>query len=71
MAADLDLKITVISNDSSNGKRFNFRGVALKAKKSQPAIPIPFISSTPANTILFRFFGQIEVVTFSFAILGQ
>ena len=67
MAAAVDIIIT--NND--NSKEFRFRGVSMKPKKSQPAIPIPLVNTTSANTILFRLFGQIEVIVFSFAIFNN
>jgi len=67
MVAATDLIIT--NND--NGNQFNFRGVNMKPKKAQPAIPVPLINTSAANTVLFRLFGQIEVIAFSFAIFND
>ena len=61
----------VIITNNDNGKQFNFRGVSLKPKKAQAAIPIPLVNTTAANTILFRLFGQTEVIVFSFAIFNN
>lgn len=44
-----------------NSKLFLFRGTKpLKVKRSQPAIPVPLINTSPANTFLFRFQGKSQ-----------
>lgn len=67
MALQEEARVT----NGTNGKIFIFRGVSAKPKKSQPVIPIPFINNTPANTYLFRFFGQIELITITFTIVDD
>ena len=67
MALEEDARIV----NAGNSKIFIFRGVAAKPKKTQPVIPIPLISNTPENTFLFRFFGQLEMITFSFVIVDD
>ncbi len=67
MAAETDVTIT----NNTSGKKFLFRGVSFKAKKSQPVLPFPLINQTPANTFLFRFFGQSEIASFSFGIFND
>ncbi len=67
MALQEDARIT----NSANSKIFIFRGVASKPKKAQPVIPIPIINNTPGGAFLFRFFGQMETNTFTFAIVDD
>ena len=67
MALEEEARVT----NGPNGKIFIFRGVSAKPKKGQPVIPIPFINNTPANTYLFRFFGQIELITITFTIVDD
>ncbi len=68
MAAIVDLTLT----NAGNSKQFQFRAAApLNISKSQPVIAIPFIDTTPANTILFRLSGQEEKVSFSFALFDD
>ncbi len=60
-----------ITNDT-NSKQFIFRGVnSFKPKKVQPVSAIPLVNTTPGNNALFRFTGQQEEVTFSFAIFDD
>lgn len=62
--------VTMVNND--NSKQFLFRGVRpFKRKKSQPVIDVAFINTTPANTFLFRFFGQSEMADFEFALFDD
>ena len=66
--ADIDSTIRL----DSNSKLFNFRAVSdFKVKKLQNVISVPFIATTPSNTVLFRFSGQMEEVTFSFALFDN
>ena len=65
----LETDVTITNNTS--GKKFLFRGVSFKPKKSQPVLPFPLINQTPNNTFLFRFFGQSETASFSFAIVND
>ena len=63
-------EVTITNN--KNSKQFLFRAVApIRNKKEQPVISIPLINTTPDDTILFRFFGQSEEITFSFAIYND
>ena len=64
MALDTDITMVNVTKSLT----CLFRGVSQRPKKSQPAIPIPLIDTTPANTLLFRFFGQTEVIAFSFVV---
>ena len=51
------------------GKYFYFRGVSgYKTNQKQTALSVPLISTTGANTFLFRFSGQILKISFSFAL---
>lgn len=65
--ADTDLILT----NNSNNKQFLLRGVGMRPKKAQPAVPIPLISTTPTNTLLFRFFGQTEQVNITAALFND
>jgi hypothetical protein len=66
--ADIDATIT----NNTNSKQFKFRAVHnWKFGKNQPVMSIPFIDTTPENTILFRFFGQQEKVSFSFVLFDD
>lgn len=67
MTVETDVTIT----NNTSGKKFLFRGVAFNPKKSQPVLPFPLINQTPANTFLFRFFGQSEIASFSFGIFND
>ena len=68
MAAVTDVKI--INND--NSKEFLFRGVTpFEVNKTQPPISIPLVNTSSENTILFRFIGQSEFITFSFALFDD
>lgn len=67
MAAITDA--TIVNN---NSKKFLFRGVtAFQVKKEQPATVIPFVSSSAGNTIIFKFSGQVEKISFKFAIFND
>lgn len=60
-----------IKNNTSN-KYFLFRCVTpFNSRKSQPSIDIPLINSTAGNNVIFRFTGQKEEVSFSFAIFND
>lgn len=62
--------ITMVNND--NGKEFLFRGVQpASRRRSQPAISVPLINTTEANTFLFRFMGQSGFFEFNFAIFAD
>lgn len=68
MAANNDAYL--INND--NSYKFFFRCVSpFKNKKSQPVVSLPLVNTTAANNVLFRFFGQDEEVSFSFAIFND
>lgn len=59
--------VTITNNN--NSRQFLFRGVQpLSRRRDQPAINIPLISTTEANTFLFRFAGQSGILDFTFAI---
>jgi len=60
-----------IVNDTSS-KKFIFRALApLKNRKAQPPIEIPFISRSGTANILFKYSGQIEEISFTFAIFDD
>ena len=62
----------VIIENNTLSEQFLFRGVELfKPKKTQPPIVIPLINTSPANTFLFRFFGQTETIVFTFALFND
>lgn len=68
MAAQTDVTLT----NRKTSKDFLFRGVTdWKVKKDQPVTSIPFVNTTPSSTILFRFFGQTEKVSFNFVIFDD
>lgn len=68
MAANVDVTLT----NSSNSLQFLFRSVApFRNRKSQPAQAIPFVDATAANNLLFRFIGQTEEVSFTFALFND
>ena len=68
MTANVDVTLT----NGDNGKQFQFRAVApFKNRKSQPASAIPLVDTKPTNTLLFRFIGQSEEVTFTFALFDD
>lgn len=68
MAVDNDVTIT----NSATSKTVYLRGVRnLENSKSQPVLSIPFVDTTPANTLLFRFFGQSERVNVAFLIFDD
>jgi len=68
MAAPNDLKIT----NRDNSKTILLRAVApMKQKVFQPPIAIPLVNTSSTNTILFRFIGQSEEVTFTFALFDD
>jgi len=68
MAAPNEVTLT---NHTSN-KAIFFRCVApVKVKRAQPAMPIPLIGTSPTNTFLFRFQGQSETISFTFAIFDD
>ena len=68
MAAEND----VIMENNATSTQFRFRAVnVLKPKKSQPPISIPIINAGPENNVLFRFVGQSEEVTFTFALFDD
>lgn len=58
--------------NSGNSKQFLFRAVSpLRNKKEQPVISIPLVNQAAEDNILFRFFGQSEEITFSFALFND
>ena len=62
----------VTLTNNTNSKSIYFRCVApVKVKRAQPAIPIPLIGTFPNNTFLFRFAGQSETISFTFAIFDD
>ncbi len=68
MAAINDVTLT---NDKT-GEKFLFRGVApFGRKKSQPTMSIPFIGTSSENNMLFRFTGQSETASFTFALFDD
>jgi len=68
MAATTDVRI----KNNDNDKQFLFRGVTpFEVGKSQPPIAVPIVNTTSANTFLFRFIGQTEIITFSFALFND
>lgn len=68
MTVDIDATVT----NNSNSKQFLFRGINnWQVQKSQPVTTIPFVDSTPDNTVLFRFFGQTEKISFNFLIFND
>lgn len=55
-----------------NNYAFYFRGAApVRNNKNQPVISVPLIGTDPDNTFLFRFFGQSETLSFTFAIFDD
>jgi len=64
------LTVLVIQNNDNN-KIFSFRGVEFTPRKRQNTISIPIVNASAANNVLFRFFGQEESVTFSFALFND
>ena len=67
MAAQTD--VTIVNND--NSKKFLFRGVSFKNRKFQPSIDVPIVNATAANRVIFRFTGQSQDLTFSFALFDD
>jgi hypothetical protein len=62
----------IILENNTSSKQFLFRAVApLRVRKSQPAIAIPLVNTSPDNTFLFRFSGQEEEVSFTFALFDD
>lgn len=60
-----------LTNDT-NSKKFQFKCLKpLRNRKSQQAMSVPFVNNGPDNTIWFRFFGQEEEVSFTFAIFDD
>lgn len=58
--------------NNTNSKKFVFRALApLTNRKSQPAIAIPLINRSGTANILFRFIGQSEEVSFTFAVFDD
>lgn len=56
-------------DNKKNNKSVKFRGVApVNNNKTQPVLDVPLISTSPANTFLFRLFGQSEEFSLNFAI---
>lgn len=54
---------------TSPSRRYLFRIIApLRNAKSQPVSAIPFVNQSAQNNALFRFSGQTEEYSFSFAI---
>ena len=56
--------VTIVANivrPTPTTRTFLFRGVSMKPRKAQPAIAVPLVDTTPANTTLFRFFGQTTI----------
>lgn len=57
---------------SGSNPLYKFKAIApLTDRISQSAIAIPFISTSPANTLLFRFSGQLEEYKFTFYIYND
>lgn len=53
-------------------KSYKLRGVSnVRVTTTQPALTIPFVSNTSADTYLFRFTGQLQTVTLNFAIFND
>jgi len=66
--ADIDATIT----NNTNSKVFSFRGVHnWRTNKTQPVQSIPFVNQDSENNVLFRFFGQTEGFSFSFALFDD
>ncbi len=62
--------VTLLNNDTSNS--FFFRAVTpFRSRKSQPATALPLINTSSTNTVLFRFFGQSEEVSFTFVLFDD
>lgn len=58
---------TLINN--GNSKQFLFKTISpVINKKSQPVVAIPLINTSSSSTIYFRFSGQQEDVSFTFAL---
>jgi len=75
MAAVEDARIQrrpVVGGSRVASEIFIFRALApLSNKKSQPAIAIPLVNLDSASNVLFRFQGQSEEATFTFAIFDD
>ncbi len=57
---------------STLAEKFIFRALApLENAKKQPVSGIPLIEASSANNVLFRFVGQTEQTTFTFAIFDD
>lgn len=55
--------------NNNNSKQFLFRCLRpLNNKKWQPSIDIPFINSTAANRVIFKFTGQSQDIRFQFVL---
>jgi len=68
MAATTELRIT----NNGNSRQFLFRAVSsLSIKKIQPPITIPLVGRPSSAAFQFRFIGQLEEVTFSFALFDD
>ena len=68
MALETDATIL----NENNGLSAIFRGVHdMRPKKAQPVLPVALISTTAKNTLLFRFFGQQQTLTFGFTIVDD
>ena len=62
----------VVITNSANSRQFLFRGVSRFApKKGQPVNAIPLINTSAGSNALFRFTGQTEEITFSFALFDD
>lgn len=69
MAAYEDVKIV---NKGNSDYAIVFRGVApFKNRRNQPAMNVNLIGTSPENTFLFRFIGQAETATYTFAIFDD
>lgn len=63
-------EVLLVNNSTSNA--FSFRCVKpFRDKTSQNVIPFPLVNTTPANTVLFRFSGKEQDISFTFAIFND